>query len=134
MIFYDLVFHAVINVLPSKAKVRSSFDRQYSSLLLSDAKKHGVDGQDIHSDMTPAAEDLAYSLLMNLSSLMAYIGLLLNSGHNIDKALNFEAKEFGGKESFNAQAHLYGKFKDVQKRQRTFAVGGSIPYHNWSQV
>jgi hypothetical protein len=126
MIFYDLVFHAVINVLPSKAKVRSSFDRQYSSLLLSDAKKHGVDGQDIHSDMTPAAEDLAYSLLMNLSSLMAYIGLLLNSGPNIDKALNFEAKEFGEKESFNAQAHLNGKFKDRYLNTKSLRQPGKL--------
>ena len=110
--FYELIFYKLVGVLPKKAKVNSSFCLNKCSLIFSDAKQGVVQRQDVHSDMAPINEELAYSLLMNLSVMLGYIGLVLNSGQNIDSALKFEAKECGGKESFNGTAHLNGRFRN----------------------
>ena len=110
--FYDIVFYRTANVLPSKADIRPSLDRAKTSLLLSDASKGDVKLQDWHLDTEPMHSELNFSVLMNLSSLISYIGLVINSGPNIDHALEFEANEFGGKESFNETAHLDGQFRN----------------------
>ena len=110
--FYEIVFYRTVNVLPKKAAVNSSLRRSRTSLLLSDAAKGAVMAQDVHLDMEPIWKELSYTLLMNLSTLMSCIGLVLNSGPNIDLALEFEYKTFDGKDSFNADAHLNGQFRN----------------------
>jgi hypothetical protein len=110
--FYELVYYRTVNVLPRQAKVNSSFSRYQTSLLLSDARRGDVGRQDNHVDMAPMVHELCLSLLMNLSLMMGYLGLLVNSGPNIDNALDFESKELGKNESFNQEAHLNGRFKN----------------------
>jgi hypothetical protein len=110
--YYEMVHYSVVHVLPKKANVNSSFALDRTSLLLSDASQGCVQAQDFHLDMPPMYKDLAFSLLMNISNLMGYLGFLLNSGPNIDSALEFEAKELGEGESFNLHAHRSGRFRN----------------------
>ncbi len=105
--FYDLVFYKMVNTLPKRAAVCSSLDHNKTSLLMSDARKGPIQRQDVHLDVTPSLQSIAYSVLMNLSELMSCIGLVLNSGPNIGAALQFEASEIGNI-SFNGNAHLDG--------------------------
>ncbi len=85
--FYDLVFYEMVNILPKRAAVRSSLDHNKTSLLMSDARKGPIQRQDVHLDLTPSFQSIAYSVLMNLRVLMSYIGLVLNSGPIIGAAL-----------------------------------------------
>ena len=110
--FYEIVHYRMTNVLPRKAKINPSLSRDQTSLLMSDARKGDVARQDNHLDMAPMVADLCFSLLMNLSLMMGYLGLVLNSGPNIDSALEFESTELGTGESFNREAHLNGRFKN----------------------
>ncbi len=116
--FYDVIFYAMANVLPKGAAVRTSLDRNKTSLLMSDARKGRVQHQEVHFDLAPSLQSIAYSVLMCLSELMSYIGLVLNSGPNVEAALQFENSEIGNI-SFNGDAHLGGHFRNRYLRTRS---------------
>jgi hypothetical protein len=78
---------------------------------LSDATSGDVQAQDFHVDVQPVYRSHAFSVLINLSSMMSYLALVINSGSNIASALELNAKEFRGGGDFDTESDTNGEFK-----------------------
>ena len=97
--FYEALFTAVVNILPQHANISVSLALNMASVLSAE-REHtgdtiaGASAQDPHNDKKPCHNMQFFSVIVNLSPIFCYLGIMVNSCPNFKNMMQYEEDEF----------------------------------------
>jgi len=92
--FFDDLFDAIVNILPDCACIVTRLLQSLKSILGSDSTLGSVQAQEPHNDKKPVLHQRCYSVLINLSRIVSYLGIMMNSCPNIKHMLQHDEECF----------------------------------------